>query len=391
MATTLLGPTNWSMTRDEQGHREYKITFKIKSADTDGPYNVLATSGLPTPGSHWDFDDDEDVWAFCRNDVDISPVDSSDEPKTLWLATFTFSTKQPDTGRCEDGDVEDPLLQPAQVEGSFIKYTTEASHDRFGVPITNSAWEQIRGPQVEFDSHRPAVKITQNVATFNQAAVLPDSMVNTVNESTLWGFPPRCVKLSSASWKKKFYGTCSVYYERSLEFDIDTNTFDREILDEGTKVLNGHWRGTDTTGTADDTADWILDPISGADPDPDNPLHFIRYKDRNGENARVILNGRGEPFTPEGEPAESWWVYEVGTGSPPDYDQVFGTFADAQAAASGADIYGPFSTQEEAEAATIFGELGDPVTVEPPATPGIIAVQYYGESDFTELGIPTSF
>jgi hypothetical protein len=31
-------------------------------------------------------------------------------------------------------------------------------------------------------------------------------------------------------------------------------------------------------------------------PDSTNPQHFIRYKDRNGENARVLLDGAGIPI-----------------------------------------------------------------------------------------------
>jgi hypothetical protein len=83
------------------------------------------------------------------------------------------------------------------------------------------------------------------------------------------------------------YGICNFYFTRIFEFDINFETFDRTIYDEGTRVLNGHWDKT--------TGDWVLDDINGGAPDPQNPKHFKRYKDRNGENTRAMLDGNGKP------------------------------------------------------------------------------------------------
>jgi hypothetical protein len=64
------------------------------------------------------------------------------------------------------------------------------------------------------------------------------------------------------------------------------------VLDEGTKALNGKWNYS--------TGVWDLLPVRpGVNPDPQNPSHFIRFKDRNGENAKVILDGEGRPVSPE--------------------------------------------------------------------------------------------
>jgi hypothetical protein len=131
--------------------------------------------------------------------------------------------------------------------------------------------------------------------------------VDTVNDRDLWGLPPRWIKLSGATWDKKYYGpvtgggsvttgvgtkcadlpTCSVFYVRVLDFEIDPRTFDRELLDHGAMVLRGHWDPT--------TGNWVLDPVPGYagvnNPDPKNPAHFIRMTDRRANLIRGSLNG----------------------------------------------------------------------------------------------------
>lgn len=323
------GHTKWSMSRDGEGHRTYKLELLVVSDNKDdGPATVLQTPGLPLPGSFWAVGTDVDPWATCKLDCNVSPV-RPQPPNFHWKLDFTFSTK-PDGKQCKDQQIEDPLLQPMRVTGSFVKYQEEKTEDRDGAPILTSSHEPIRGKQVEFDANRPQVVVEQNVPLLQLELFSP--MVDTLNATTLWGFPPRCVKLSDAPWEKKFYGQCYVYYTRKFTFDIDARTnaelgiivsgFDRDLLDEGNKVLHGHWDKA--------TGRWVLDDIAGAPPDPDNPQHFDRFKDRRGENSRVILDGHGLP-------AE----VDIGTGT---------------------------------------GSARSPA--------GSVRVEYYQESDFLALGIP---
>jgi hypothetical protein len=286
MATRLRpGPTGWEVSRDEVGHRTYKVRYVVEGLATDGPAAVLQTPGLPVPGDHWAIGDDVDLWAFCRWEATVKPRIER-EPNPLWDVELTFSSKPPDLKACRDQEIGDPLLEPMKVSGSFVRYQEEAYFDRFGSAVVNSAFEQIRGPQVEFDANRPQVRVEQNVADL-QLSFIAD-LVDKVNAFALWGLPPRTIKLSNVTWERKFYGQCSVYYTRVLEFDIRADGgFDRDILDEGTKVLHGHWE--ELTGI------YLLDAIGGFTPDENNPAHFDRFKDRAGENSRVILNGHGRP------------------------------------------------------------------------------------------------
>lgn len=289
MAATLKdGQRKWSLEMDDDGHRTYHITHRVvTSSSLDGPFTVLGTPGLPIPGSAWFFDNDGDPWAFCTRWARVTPVIQG-EPNTQWDVEQRFTTRP--QFRCNDTQIEDPLLEPQRVSGSFVKYLEEAVKDRNGNLIKSSSHEMFRGPQVEFDNNKPAVHIEQNVPLLELATVA--QMVDTVNDSPLWGLAVRCIKLSNVAWEKKYFGSCGLYFTRILDFDIDFDTFDRELLDEGTKVLSGDWDRDPNSATY---GQFVLKNVGGAAPDPDNPQHFVRYKDRYGENARVILNGAGLP------------------------------------------------------------------------------------------------
>lgn len=282
------GPRKLTGSRDAEGHREYHSWHLVRGDINDTPVAALKAIGLPRPGDIFRFGNDRDSWAFCLPTaaVSVHQEKEGDAPQ-YWMVEQTFSTKPPEgkASRCNDSAIEDPLLEPAKVGGGSSKYTEEAAEDRFGFPILSSSHEQMRGPQVEFDKNRATLKIEQNVPSFASIAAAYE-MLDSVNGVPIWGFFYRCVKLSSVGWERKFYGRCYKYYTRILEFDTNRDTFDRTMLDEGTKVLHGKWG---TSGA------WILLDIDGQPPDPSNPQHFDRFQDRNGNVCRVILNGAGLP------------------------------------------------------------------------------------------------
>jgi hypothetical protein len=124
-------------------------------------------------------------------------------------------------------------------------------------------------------------------------------MKDTVNSVPLWGFPRRCVKLSNFSVEVKYYGTCQVYYARSLDLEINAvldpatgavkSGWDRDLLDEATKVLHGRFLPPEQGGRYE-----VLD-INGQPPSRFNPEHFDRFLDRQGEPSTIVLNGEGLP------------------------------------------------------------------------------------------------
>lgn len=386
------GPRSITGGMDSEGYNTYEVTHRVKCDVTDSVANVMNCPGLPVPGAFYAFMADIDVTAWCRFDKKVTMVRNRDTgPCRFYDVAQTFSNKplSSDKQRCNDTPPGEPLLEPAKVSGSFVRYTEEATLDRFGNKIETSSHEQIRGPQVEFDANRPTVRIEQNVADL-QLPLLAEFMRDggMLNDAELWGVQPRGVRLSQVSWTKNYYGSCYVYYTRTLDFEVNikklegmvgataavtinpgdnynvgdiitigggdfavpcvlmiasvgvgigsgsitqagdviilnggqyrtppsnpvtgsTNglgvgatfalTFgevvvsgwDRDLLDEGTKVLNGYWH---RDGTWHDMA---VDEFGDIPADPSDPSHFIVYRDRNGNPTRVILNGHGVPI-----------------------------------------------------------------------------------------------
>jgi hypothetical protein len=297
MAATVKDGAKWfTGVRDAEGHRTYKVLHHVKTAAGDGPAIVMDAPGLPLIGSTYIVDNDVDVWAFCWPQRTVNPTkpQKMGEAPTHWTVESTFSTKP--MKRCQDATIEDPLLEPDRLSGSFVKYTKEVTKDRFGAAIKTKSHEVFRGPQVEFDANRPVVTIEQNVANLELAVFT--EMVDTLNDDVLWGLPARKIKLSNVSWERRLWGVCSYYYVRTFDFDVDFNGWDRSLLNEGTMALHGFINPS--------TGRWQTQASFGVNgneaPNPKNPMHFSRYKDANGENARVLLNLNGEPLGTGSEP-----------------------------------------------------------------------------------------
>jgi hypothetical protein len=283
----ILGPLTWHGERDEEGYRDYYIEHLVMADNSgQGPDTIMQTPGLPIPGDVWGFDADSGTWVTCKMVRKVNPV-VQNEPNIFWKVETKFSSKGDDK-RCKDQQIDDPLLKPQEVSGSFVKYQEELSVDVFGKPIVTSSFERIKGPQTEFDRNRMSVKIQQNVPVLELDLLA--TMQDKLNDAPLWGQAAQTIKCSSISWERKFYGLCTVYYSRTFEFDVRVDGWERDILDEGTKCLKGTWDvNTDT---------YVIDYVSLFPPviaDNTNPAHFTRFKDKNGDSGTVILDGQGNP------------------------------------------------------------------------------------------------
>jgi hypothetical protein len=301
MAAVNMGPIDWSLDRADDGNRTYNVTYLVKcDSANDGPKTALACPGLPVAGSAYTFGGgaETDAWAWATAYASVKRHQPKGGGREKYYAvSYKFATKTRDQSKCADAEVEDPLLEPQKVSGSSVAYTKEAEFDATGAPLTNSAFERLRGPIVEFDHHRHRIRIEQNVSDLELD--LCCSMIDTLNDATLWGMMARSVKLSGFSWEKKYHGACSTYYTRTFEFDVSTVLndsgipipgHDRVALDEGTTCLRGDWN---TAGTA-----WVLD----GSPSAANPADFVRFHDQKGNVAKVVLDGAGEPIT---DPADA--------------------------------------------------------------------------------------
>jgi hypothetical protein len=267
MAAKVVGRTDWGMSRDADGHRNYYIDWRVRTDDpNDGPYRVAFATGLAAIGATWNFGNDNDPWAFCLPEFSIKPLNEGEKCE-FWKVTQSFSTKP--MKRCQSGSISDPLLEPYTLGGTFKKYAKTATKDRFGIPLTYSNFEPMKGELIRVEETHPTIEIGFNTATLPLATFSIET--NCVNDSTLWGLPPRTIKFTDVTWSRKIYGVCFYYFTVHYSFEISISGWDVEILDEGRRVLK-----------------------PGGD--KNNPKDFEVYKDRKDENTSVLLDGNGSPL-----------------------------------------------------------------------------------------------
>lgn len=221
----------WSYQRNREGHRTYTIINKVRTDFGDGPQIASLAAGLPAVGDFWNVGGDSDTWALCTPELKVEAFKQREgETFDTYSITNTFTTVP--RNRCQDDSVEDPLLEPQRISGGTNKSTKEAFLDKDGNIIESSSHERL---PVEIDDSRHFVSIGQNVANLGLETFA--EMIDTVNDTTLWGLAKRKVKLSGVTWERKYYGSCNVYYTRTFDFDVNFLTFDREQLDVGDVIV----------------------------------------------------------------------------------------------------------------------------------------------------------
>ncbi len=335
MSGRIVGRRKWGYTEDAEGYPTYTLTVRVQTASyLDGPNVAVSIPGLPRYGDPWSFGNDFSPWATCRHDRTVTEVVEQDG--RFFDIDYSFRVK-PDGKNCYEQTITDPLLQPMKQSGSFQRDKAQGLQDRFGQAIHTSSWEVITGPQNEWDCDRPQVIIQQFVPMLQLEAFAP--MVDCLNDRPLWGLPKRCWKLSTSPWEVLYRGVCEKYYTRTFTFDGDRKTWDRDIQDEGTKCLRGHWHPKVDV--------WVLDRLpagcagAGQLPNRFNPASFVRVHDRNGNHMKVVLDGFGKPVV-----AENWTYTFQGSAAE--------VIKEAETV-SGAYL-GPYHTETQAQAACCLGD-----------------------------------
>lgn len=271
MTAILVGPVNQSMQRDEVGHREYQVTWRVRTTTAlDGPAAILSSWPLAAVGSTYSIDNDYDAWAFCTPELTIAPAPGVTEgdPTQDWFVTQKWSTNQ--SWRCQTAPVENPLLEPYQLSGDFHHEQKEASVDRFGDPLIHPNFQPITGPLVEYKTSYPTISITFNSATLPLSTYV--LLINNVNDAILWGLPPRTIRFADARWERLIYGTCFYYYKTTYTFECNLDTFDPKCPASGTVALK-----------------------EGGN--PANPKDFIAVQTSDGENTEALLDQQGRAVT----------------------------------------------------------------------------------------------
>ena len=211
------GPRSWSSSTNQDGHTDYHVIYLVKcTSSADDPSVAATAAGLPAVGAPYmssSFPNGYSInggnpWAFRWPNIEFSiHQEKEGDPNYWYKADVLFSTRPLE--RCMTSLPANPLSEPAKISGSFTKFTREALVDLYGYPLLYSSLEPITGQVVERDYNTASVAIEMNFGSFGGGTWAP--MIDTVNNATLWGLPPRCVKLSNVKWQRKLYSLCTFF------------------------------------------------------------------------------------------------------------------------------------------------------------------------------------
>jgi len=256
--STLLGPWDWRLSINAEGHRTYDLTWLVEaqhsslgpSGSFDDPSDIINTAGLPVIGSVWSsltFIDGADDYAFCTPEAEVTPYESKPGEFPQFYLVKTSYTTIPMT-RCNDATIQNPLNEPHQLSGSWVNKRIRPFKDRNNLPYSSTTGEPLQGPQTEIDDSDWEINLSFNTATIPLATV--NSLRHNLNDSTLWGLAAGKVKFSKYSFTRKLYGTCSFYYTHSMSFSI-RDSWAQSLTDIGRMELG-------SGGSASLPDDWVV-------------------------------------------------------------------------------------------------------------------------------------
>lgn len=225
---------------NEEKDREYSLVYKVVTDDrNDGPEIVMTAAGIPLIGSVYvsgnDFDPDAVV---------INKAASQGDSPWEWEVEVTFSTVVDSDPEDEE---ENPLLRPADVSYSFASrriiprghYSdplAPSGTKDFEVAIEASNGEKF-DPQPEVDLAEPVLSISKNVATINAADLM--SLANAVNSDFFLGAEPRQLKLDAPQATRQWNKTVGYYWQVSYAIRFRYDTWDIQLLNQGTYYWSG--------------------------------------------------------------------------------------------------------------------------------------------------------
>jgi len=284
MTAVVVGVLEANANQDNDGHRNYNVNFLVETnTPNDGPAQAGIAAGLFPIGAQYALGNDFDDWAFCLPEVDINPVVKA-QPNRYWVVGQKFSTRPIQRRNLR----QNPLLDAPIVSGGFQNFRREAVRDAEGKPLVSSSFERYRGAQAEVDDSLHLVSVSNPVASINFPSI--NGLKHHLNSGVMWGMPAKTVKFSGFRWQIKYWKMESFYYVQHFEFLIREDGWRRDLLDEGTRIVNPN--GGDETKIED----------------------FIAFKDKvTGELGRVLLDGMGGPLTDTSNPVYNEFdVYPTG-------------------------------------------------------------------------------
>lgn len=244
---------------NQDGHREYRITYKVTVDDKrDGLATVRTAFGIPNLGDSYN----------PGNDSDFAAVVVSKEPRLVEWPLFEveviYST---DVGQREPIQYATPLDEPPEITFGFEERRILIP-GRFNDPLSppsGRAWEQgifapngeLFDPQPEVPYCDPVWHIKKNFQNISYVGIM--ALANCVNADFYNGAEPRTLKLKPPQAARKWHKVIGFYWEVSYSIIYRWETWDVQLLNQGTFF----WTGGKPTSLWSSTVLPKVKPIPG--------------------------------------------------------------------------------------------------------------------------------
>jgi hypothetical protein len=210
------------MTDNKRTHR--RVFQVILDDEVHGSYYALNAAGLPVIGEVHP----QDSWCHVKS-VDV--VQQGGEP--IYIVTIDYDNIY--------GDDENPLNVDAKVVWGFQSKREAVTSDALtGAPIVNSAGEMFVAP-LEIEGYVLSCDIQRNEATFDPTVA--EAAVGCVNSdsTTIAGLSVtagQALMKSLRATRKPYQNATGYYWEISYQFLFKAETWEAEVLDQGTYYLD---------------------------------------------------------------------------------------------------------------------------------------------------------
>lgn len=220
---------------NQDGVREFTLIYKVQTNDKrDGAAIVRIAPGIPSIGDTYTAGNESDPSAVCIS-KEPEPTDSPFE----WLVVCRFTT---DPGAYEPKQYDNPLAQPPELSFGFQerRILIPGRFNNPNAPPTNQSWDrglfapngELFDPQPEVDIADPVWNIKKNVQTISYLDFM--TLANSVNSDFFNGVGPRQLMLKPPTAVRKWHKTISYYWEVSYQLVFRWETWDIQILNQGT-------------------------------------------------------------------------------------------------------------------------------------------------------------
>jgi len=227
---------------DAEGTHTYTNVYIVLTDDKDDGADTARGAGavalgLPDYNDSWAWGNDSNSNALAKTrSADIASLDETSPYYRKWKVTIGYTTagqsRDPagggGSGSGSEEGIQDPLLEPWKLSGSYIQTTRRTSVDKNGANVTNSADEPIL-----FDVPSGYDSLIMNGNTATISLTTRAANVTKSNSTAMWGLAVRQVYLNQWSWDIAYRGT-TPYFVNRLEWWIA-----RPI--SGTPTNDGLW------------------------------------------------------------------------------------------------------------------------------------------------------